>query len=571
MQKYSKSFFPSGEEINKAIHSFTYKQMIIFIVCFGALIVSVFLMVKNISDKYSVERPLQGGSFTEGVIGSPRFINPVLAISNTDRDLTSLVFSGLTKKIYSGDIENDLAESYLVSDSGLTYTFTIKEGATFHNKQPITADDVIFTITKIQDGQLKSPYQANWSSVAVTKIDNKTIQFRLAEAYSTFLESTTVGIIPSSLWGQIDIDDFTFSDANIDAVGSGAYRISNIDRKKNGLIDSVTLRAFSKYVGGEPYISKVKFVFFKNEEDLIRAYRKGSVDQINAIDPEQARLLENNGKDITASTLSRIFGLFFNSNKLEIFRNKNVIKAINLAINKQEVVDGVLHGYGKTVDSPIPESLFPREEIESPSYEQSLAEANSLLEKEGWKLGENGFRTKDGKTLGFSISTGDAAELQKSAEIIKNNLAKIGVSVEVKIFEIANLNQSVIRPREYEVLFFGQIISNETDLFAFWHSSQRNDPGLNVAIYTNSKVDGLLEKIIENPTPEKRREYFEALEKEIKSDAPAVFIYSPDFIYLTDSKIKNIKIDHITLPSERLLNIRDWYIRTERVWEFLIK
>jgi len=147
----------------------------------------------------------------------------------------------------------------------------------------------------------------------------------------------------------------------------------------------------------------------------------------------------------------------------------------------------------------------------------------------------------------------------------------VGILVEVKVFEIGNLNQSIIRPREYESLFFGQIISNESDLFAFWHSSQRNDPGLNIASYTNSKVDGLLEKILSSQNEDERNKYFSDLETEIKTDYPAIFIYSPDFIYLMDKKVQNIVIDKIILPSERLTHINDWYIRTEKVWDFLNK
>jgi peptide/nickel transport system substrate-binding protein len=571
MNKNQGENFSQKNKFNKAIHSFSYTEMFIFIALLAALFISLFLILDKVNQKYLIERPLAGGIIKEGVIGSPRFINPVLASSATDRDLTSIIFSGLMKRGSGGRMQADLAESYEVSPDGLTYTFKIKTSAIFHDSTKVTADDIIFTITQIQDGKLKSPYQSSWQSVAVKKIDERTVEFKLTSPYSSFIENTSVGILPYHIWRDLDTDDFTFSDSNLYAVGSGPYKISKISKKKNGLIESITLKSFKNYAGPTAFIDKVKFVFYRNEDELVKAFQKNKINQINAISGEKARFLEAEGEIITNINLSRIFGIFFNANKQELFRNKNIARAIDLSINKQEVVDTVLGGYGQIINSPIPAKIFSGEEIGNIDYEGNKAEAISILEREGWVLGENGTRTKAGQTLSFAISTGDAPELQRAVGVIQKNLKEVGISVDIKIFEIGNLNQSVIRPRDYEALFFGQIVSTESDLFAFWHSSQRNDPGLNISSYTSTRVDGLLERIVSSSSQEEKNKHFKDLEDEIKKDYPAVFIYSPDFIYLTDQRVKNINIDKITLPSERLSHINDWYIRTEKVWNFLDK
>lgn len=569
MNKIQGENFSQKNKLNKAIHSFSYTEMFLFIALLIGLFVSAFLILDKVNQKYLIERPLAGGTIREGVIGSPRFINPVLASSSTDRDLTAIIFSGLMKKGNGGRMQSDLAENYEVSADNLTYTFKIKSFAVFHDNTKVTADDVIFTITQIQDGKLKSPYQGAWQGVQVTKIDERTVQFKLTTPYSSFLENTSVGILPYHIWRDLDTDDFTFSDRNLYAVGSGPYKISNISKKKNGLIESITLRSFKSYSGPTAFIDKIKFIFYRNEDELVRAFQKNKINQINAISGEKAKILEQDGENITSTNLSRIFGIFFNANKQEIFRNKNIAKAIDLSINKKEVVDTVLGGYGQIIDSPIPSKIFNSEDSTEFDYAANIAEAKSILDREGWVMQENGTRTKAGQTLSFSISTGDAIELQKAVGVIQKNLKEVGISVDIKVFEIGNLNQSVIRPREYEALFFGQIVSSESDLFAFWHSSQRNDPGLNISSYTNSKVDGLLERIISSTNQEEKNKHFKDLEDEIKKDYPAVFIYSPDFIYLTDERVQNINIDKITLPSERLSHINDWYIRTEKVWNFI--
>lgn len=569
MHEQNRGFFPNKEEIRKAIYTFSSKKMVIFLITLGAFIVSGFLILNKINQKFLIERPLKGGSVTEGVIGSPRFINPVLAGTPTDEDLVSLIFSGLMKKDENQNIIENLAESYTVSENGNIYTFTIKESAKFHDGAPVRADDVVFTINKIKDGTLKSPEQQNWSNVAVTKIDEKTVEFRLGSQYASFLDSTTIGILPSHIWQEIESGDFIFSDLNIEAVGSGPYQIKNIDKKKNGLIESITLKSFNKYTEGEAYIDTIKFKFYRNKEDLIKAFKKNRVDNINSISGYDAQALKEDGAEVRSIKLSRVFGLFFNSNKQEIFRNKQIVKAIELGINKDQIIQEVLNGYGEKISGPIPTTILYKETFPEKEYGLKIEEANSLLTKEGWVMSESGYRVKDGKTLSFSISTGDASELQTASNIIKENLKNLGISVEIKVFEIANLNQSIIRPREYESLFFGQIITNDSDLFAFWHSSQRNDPGLNISSYTNSKVDGLLQKLIITKEAEEKQKILSEIDSEIMKDMPAVFIYSPNFIYAVNEKIKNINLQEVVLPNDRLSNVNKWYTRTEKVWNFL--
>jgi peptide/nickel transport system substrate-binding protein len=204
------------------------------------------------------------------------------------------------------------------------------------------------------------------------------------------------------------------------------------------------------------------------------------------------------------------------------------------------------------------------------STSESLSQANALLDSAGFRMNEaTGIREKDGKQLRFSISTADVAELRQASDLIKSDLAKVGIEVSVKVFDVGALNQNIIRPREYEALFFGQVIRNDTDLFAFWHSSQRNDPGLNIAVYTNNRVDKLLEEIISTPEPEIRDEKVREFDDIVRADSPAIFIYSPDLIYMESGKVKNIALDQITNSSERFLGISEWYVRTDAVWEFL--
>src|SRR5262249_14203171 len=158
--------------------------------------------------QFLVQVPAEGGDLREGLIGLPRTLNPVLAVSDTDHDISALVYSGLTKHLGNGSVEPDLAKSYAVSTDGLTYTFTLGDNFRFQDGSPLTADDVAFTIEKIQDPALKSPHAADWANVTVTVQSPTVIQFALKQAYAPFITDTTVGILPKHIWGSVTDDVF---------------------------------------------------------------------------------------------------------------------------------------------------------------------------------------------------------------------------------------------------------------------------------------------------------------------------------------------------------------------------
>ncbi len=563
---------PKKRILTRVLNSFSRKQIIAFTIFFLALVTSTVSMLGRINKNFIVYLPENGGKLTEGIVSAPRFLNPVLALSDTDRDISGLIYSGLMKKMPDGSIVNDLAESYTVSPDNLTYTFRIKDDAKFHDNSAVTAQDIIFTVGKIKDSTIKSPLQAVWQGVLVEEGQNnpRIVVFKLSSAYSSFLDNVTVGILPKHIWESLDSEEFNLSKFNMKAIGAGPYKISNIAEKKNGLIEEIDLTSFNNYAGEKPFIRKINFKFFKNEADLIKAYRRGKIDQISSIDPASAKKLMDQGFSPTTAVLSRIFGLFLNPNQNNLLRDKDIVQAIELGIDKEKIVQDVLYGFGVAITSPIPKSLAGEdfEELKNINVEENRASAEKILDNKGWKKNESGIRTKDGKKLSFSISTADVNELRGSAESIKEDLALIGIEVNVKIFEIGILNQNIIRPRDYEALLFGEVVRNQSDLFAFWHSSQRNDPGLNVAVYTNSKVDKLLEELIGTTNESDRKTKLQGLETQIKEDRPAIFLYSPEFIYMESPKIKNVELDNLTSSSERFLGVSDWYIREDAVWNF---
>ena len=479
----------------------------------------------------------------------------------------------------TGDLIPNLAKNYSISEDGLKYTFVLKDNLTWHDGEPITSDDIKFTVWKAQDPDVGSRQQANWDGVIVETPNQKTVVFTLTEAYAPFLQNTTMGILPKHLWEKADSERFSDHPLNTRPIGSGPFYVTKIKTDTNDIIEYYELEAFENYALGTPFIDTMRIVFFTHEEDLIDAYKNGNITNMNSISPKEASELGDNYR-IEYGHLPRIFSAFFNQNEADIFTMKEVRQALDIAIDREEVINKVLFGYATEIAGPLPPGslgYIAQEKNEILTQENRIIKAQTLLEKSGWEHNEDGLFIKELSdetiTLSFSISTtNEAPELISIAEILKQRWEEIGAEVSIRSFETKdNLKNYAIRPRDYEILLFGEIIGVNSDPYAFWHSSQRLDPGLNIASYTNVVVDKTLERARATSSKEARIEQFKIFQEEIQNDIPAVFLYSPQLIYATRDSLCGMKLDVINTPSERFLNVHEWYLKTEHVWEFFAK
>lgn len=555
-----------------ALKAFSPLERFSFIGALAIAFVSLFIILFHINSEFLISIPTSGGTLNEGVIGTPRFVNPLLAVTDTDKDLTKLVHRGLMKKDELGEIVPDIATEYTVSDDGLVYTFTIGDEY-FSDKKKITAEDVAFTVKSAQDATLKSNLKVAWSGVIAKAIDEKTISFTLKQAYAPFLENTTIGILPKHVWEKVPYENWIYSQLNTkDAVGAGAYEITSINSNSSGIPTSYTLKAVGGKKAPKTLIDKIVIHFYANEGALISAYKTGTIDTLGGIDPKDALSLESSAS-ISYHPLPRVFGLFFNQNTVKFFTESSVRKAIELGVDKNKIVEDVLHGYGKVIEGPVP-SIDNHENSLEYDRANSVERAKAMLEKAGWKLGDDGIyakkitkKDKEETRISFEIATNDVPELKQAVTIIKEQLREIGIEAIPKVYETGSLNQDIIRPRKFQALFFGQVISNQSNLYAFWHSSQRNDPGLNISGYANPKTDKILETSLATLGNEKLADLYASFEKEIKADVPAVFIYSPMYIYVTRPNLTGINMGNITSPEDRFYQVTNWYLAMDRVWK----
>lgn len=573
-----------GNIILDYLKRFSVTEKTIFGILCLALIVSSISLLLRLSNSFMVQSPTYGGQFSEGIIGLPRTVNPVLAITDIDKDITSLVFSGLMK--YSdSELKTDIAKSYTVSEDGLVYDFILKDDVYFQDGIRLTTDDIAFTVQKIQNPNIKSPKRADWQNISAKVISEKEIQFILKQPYSPFLLNTTLGILPKHIWNNISDEQFIFSENNIKAIGSGPYKISSIEKDSSGIPTSYKLETWSKFYDKLPYISTINLNFFADYNKALSALNDKTIDMLGSILPADAnKISKNSSFRVLSVPYSRTFGLFLNQNQSPALSDIAVRQALNIAIDRQSVVNTVFDKHGLPLYGPIPfsntkSSIFDDITITSTStadLPQNILKAQKILEKNNWKKNSSGIYEKktnknSTQTLSFNIFTANSDDLKKVAEMVKNSWSILGAEVNIKVFEPSDLFQNVIRQRKYDVLLFGEMIGKDMDYYAFWHSSQRNAPGLNVSMYANSKVDKILEDIRTTQNADEKANLLKSFNQIIEDEVPEIFLYTPNYIYVINNNIKNINTRTITASSDRWNTISNWYIKTENVWKFFKK
>lgn len=558
------------------VHTLKPSDAFVFKAALLVCVILLSLLVIRISTGQSVAVATAGGTLNEGIIGTPRFVNPVLAVTRADKDLTTLVYDGLMTLGADGELVPNIAESLTISEDGLTYNVILRNNVSFHDGTPLTAYDVAFTVNRIQDPLLASPLRSSFDGVRIEEVGEYEINFILPEAYAPFIQNLTFGILPQHIWKDAGDEEFPFSQYNSEPIGSGPYVVENIIRNASGIPEAYVLKSNATYHLGTPKIEHVRMQFFSTEDKLIQAFNKGLVDSVVGIDSSRFADFGLNDKThhIERIPLPRTFALFINQNKAPALRDLSARKALDVALNRKTLVDTTLGGYGNPLTTPIPVGFGLDTDNKTPEMSGSnIDSARAILRDGGWKLNEetqiwekdiNGTLTP----LSFSIATVNNSAFETAAEFLRNTWEQLGAEVVVKQFEQSDLTQAIIRPRDYETLLFGTQLGRSLDFYSFWHSSQRNDPGLNIALYANITTDSILSEMRRNTDTVGRNEAIKRFSEEISKETPAIFLYAPELLYVFPNKVHGATFKGVSEPNDRFSRIQDWYIQTESVWPF---
>jgi peptide/nickel transport system substrate-binding protein len=517
---------------------------------------------------YSKTKPVAayGGEYIEGIVGQPRNVNPLLAASNqTDADISSLVYSSLFKYDGQGKLAPDLAEGYDLSPDHTTYTVHLRKSALWQDGQPVTADDVVFTINLLSDPSYGSPLRGNWQGITTTKVDDYTLRFKISTPYAAFLDNLTFGILPKHLWDSVSSDNFSLNSLNLEPIGSGPFKFDSLQKDPSGNILSYSLDANPSYFAGRPYISKITFDFYTDENAALADLNSKKIMGISVLSSQNVANIKNQKSvAVYKFNIPRYYAVFFNQTKSLPLADDNVRLALDYATDRQAIINQILNGDGQPAYSPfLPGMLGYSTDIGAHPFD--LNKANQILDSAGWTRGPDGFRAKNGTALVINLVTTDWNQLSQTAAILKSQWEKAGAKVNVSTYSISDIQQNYIRPREYDALLFGQVVGADPDPYSFWHSDNKKDPGLNLALYGNSTSDTLIENGRTEFDPGKRARDYVQFQQGLEKEVPAVFLYSPEYIYPTSTNLHGLDAQTLVSPEDRFWNVNQWYIETKRV------
>lgn len=510
--------------------------------------------------------PISGGSYTEALVGSIMRLNPMLDHFNQpDRDIDRLLFSSLIRFDARGLPVGDLAQSWNVSADGAVYSVNLRTDAVWHDGNPVTAEDVIYTISLLQSQSalIPSSLQEFWSQVIVSKISDSGLEFSLPVAFAPFMDYLSFQVLPSHLLGNLSMDALVDHPFNLNPVGSGPYRFDSLETD-NGLITGVNLTSFEYYYEGRPFIDEIHFRYYSDEKSALDAYQAGEVDGLSKIsNQDMETVLNQTGLNLYSSRQPKLCIVFLNLNNpnVPILQSVDFRKALMAGVNRQMMIDDVINGQGIFAQGPIMPgnwAFYP----EQTTLRYDPDGARQILAGMALTSGEDGRFFSDGAPIELNLLVPDDPKHTAMAEILRQNWKKIGIGVTVTPLPydqvIANLES-----RNYQMALVDLDLSDtpDPDPYQFWAESQIEN-GQNYAQWSNTTASSYLEQARQTPNIEMRTRLYRNFQVLFEEDLPSLPLFYPVYNYAVKDSINDLSFGPVYNPADRFNNVQEWYIRT---------
>ena len=561
------------------------QEMSMFWICIGIFLFSIGLGSATLIRPHLVSLPARGGTITEALIGSPKFLNPLHAPQNdVDRDLVSLIYSGLFRIDENLNPQPDLADHYRWLEDGKTLEISLRKDARFHDGELITARDVIFTYHAVKDPLWRSSLASVFRDVNVLFIDDRTVQFQLPSKNPALLYDLTLGILPAHIWEDVESANAFLADVNLKPIGSGPYRVVSYTRDSRGSILTYHLRINSQYYGIKPHISDWVFRFYADRKLALQALQTNQVDALAFVPWGEATLVKNENIQEISLELPQETVVFFNV-KDELLKNDSLRQALALAIDPSEL-EQVTSRHASVVTGPFP---FLPASTSTTSTTPDLEASRQALSALRWILkdGDN-IRTfqpvqkttkkstlkttepttaVSSTTLHITIDVPSQPDLLKVADLLKRRWSLVGAQVDIRSEDAETLLRDAVDDRAYQIIIWNILLTPNQDLSTFWASDRATGRGLNLSNLADRDIELALSAVKHATTTEQILLTRQNLTEAIARRTPAIFLVRPAYAYLLSKHIRGASNLEISTPSDRLLQSADWYIKTRWSWK----
>ena len=567
VQHLNHSRIPSWAQFSYLFRYLGRREGWVFRIALIALFGAAALLVVRYVNRHWIPEPATGGSYTEAVVGAPRFINPVLASSDLDTSLVPLLFSGLLRLQTDGTLTNDLAENVEVTNDGKTYRVTLKPDLRWHDGEPLTAQDVVFTVGLVKDPNVASPRYAAARDVSVEAADDRTVVFTLENADAAFRSFLTLGILPAHIWSGIPAAAMTTTDFNVKPIGNGPYKFKEVRKKeKTGSVTGMTLERFPS-AATPARIDTLRLRFVDDGVAAVEAVSSSQADGVRVVSTDliaKAKALRGTSQQILP--LPQVVSVFFNV-KRSLFERKEVRLALRAATNQAQVIDRARPD-APAANSPLLPGMPGAEAVSPAPRGADLDAARKLLEDAGWKK-EGDLYARGSVKLEFTLVVPDVAEYVSAAQTLVEQWKELGANVELQVADPTVIGKDIIKGRAFDAILYSDRYDANFDLYPFWHSTQSFDPGLNLTSFYNKEVDA---KLTEARQPgvaaDKRAAANAAAARILVDEAPALFLYQSYALIAQRVSLRATSAPTLLAATQRFLNVHDWYVKTDRTWKW---
>lgn len=522
-----------------------------------------------LSGYYQTFKPVPGGIYNEGVRGRFTNASPLFAATDADVTVSKLVFAGLFTYDRQGHFTGDLASGYSVDAHGTTYTVHLRPHLTWHDGQPLTSEDVLFTYQAIQNPDAQSPLQNSWKGITVSAPNPQTVVFKLPGILASFPYNLTNGIVPKHILGSVPAADLRSADFNtLQPVGAGPFRWQAVEVSGDGqpkhARQQVALTPFTDYHAGQPKLQKFVVQVFADQADMVQAFRDNRLTAIEGISEVPADLQKKTTVH-EHSFLFRAATMVFFKNSQEVLADAKVRKALVQGANVPEIVRQLNYPTRQVREPLLQGQLAYDPTLIQPGFDP--ASAGAQLAASGWLPGQSGIRTKNGRPLSFTLTASDTSESRLVASQLQRQWRAVGADVKL-LFLGANDFQNALTYHNYDAVLNGVSIGVDPDVFVYWDSSQadiRSANRLNLSEYKDAVADSALEAGRTRLDPSLRVIKYKPFLQAWQRDLPALGLYQPRLQYLTNGAVSGLDDQPISTASDRLAGVYDWQIREAKV------
>jgi peptide/nickel transport system substrate-binding protein len=534
---------------------------------FVALILWTFFQARSLSSYYQSLQPVPGGIYSEGIAGTFTNANPLYASSAPDRAASRLIFASLFKYDNGNNLVGDLAQDIVLGPAQTHYIVHLKKNLTWHDGQPLTAADVVFTFNTIKNiGAQSSLYNA-WKDITVAAPDAYTVTFDLPTALASFPHLLTVGIIPAHLLKNIPAAGLRSAPFNAAPVGAGPFVWKFVEVLGGPSTDRqqrITMAAFDKYGGGRPKLDGFNLITYSDEKPLVAAFKKKQINAMSGLESIPEELAKDKGLQLYATPLTSAVMAFFNTSHGAL-GDINVRRALAAGVQRPPLVNITGHST-QLVDSPLLRGqLGYTPELTQRSY--NFDQANQLLDQAGWTRGDKNLRYKNGQLLELSLRSQETQQYSLTTQYLQQQWEKLGVKLNVTYYSSDDLQGQIISNHDYDILVYGISIGADPDVFAYWDSSQASTSSQghsNLSEYKSTVADEALEAGRSRTDNALRVVKYKAFLGAWTTDVPALALYQPNYIYITRGQVFGYNRKADNSAADRFYNVENWMIRQKR-------